>query len=282
MVTMTEKDIEENPFTRLNIFSTCMGVHRHTFFEILLVESGTCLHYINDLGPIRASEKMVFLIRPTDCHHALFADKSTTWRDFYIPAPSFRALCDALYPGLYDKLMNAKPYLSGMLSVDEFNALGKKVSVLTQILLNGKPYPPQTEAIFKSIISDILVKFIENDLILKSNAPEWLNHIYLHMTYFDYVNLSIDEVIDKSGFSGGYLTSLFKKYYGQTLVAYHNKTKIMYSVNLLGKMKITDIASSLGWDNPKNYTANFRKVYGTSPKKYAMSLRSNFMESNAR
>lgn len=272
---MTERDLEPNSYTRLNIYSGCMPAHRHTFFEFLLVEDGVCLHSINGGPEIKADKRSAFLIRPTDYHHVAFASKETMWRDFYVKADDFKRLCGGLEEGLFDKLMSTSPYLNCSFSFDEFNSLNKKVSIINQILINGAPYPPELQVIYKSIIIDILVKFSEKDLMLKNDAPDWLNQLYLRMTYFNYVNLTIDEIVAKTNFSYGYITRMFKKYYGPTLVEYHNKTKIMYSVNLFGKMKIIDISAALGWENPKNYTTQFKKVYGMPPKKYAIKLRTH-------
>ena len=93
------------------------------------------------------------------------------------------------------------------------------------------------------------------------------------MTYYNYVTLSADDIIKKTGFSSGYISSMFKKYYNITFNQYNIKTKLMYSVSLLGKMKIIEIAQKLGWENPKNYSIEFQKLYGISPKKYELKLK---------
>lgn len=79
--------------------------------------------------------------------------------------------------------------------------------------------------------------------------------------------MSVKEIV---GFSHSYICKMFKKYYNTTLIAYHNKNKVLYSRNLLNTHKIIEIANELGWDNPKNYAKEFKKVFGMSPKQYAM------------
>ena len=100
----------------------------------------------------------------------------------------------------------------------------------------------------------------------------------MRLTYYDYVELTITEIVQKTGFSQGYISNLFKKYYGETIISYHNKMKVLYSVNMLGKMKIIEIANSLGWENPKNYSIEFKRVYGVSPKAYELMLRKHLQK----
>ena len=88
------------------------------------------------------------------------------------------------------------------------------------------------------------------------------------MTYYDFVHMDLREIIETTGYSNAYVTTMFRKYYGMTLIQYHNKMKVIYSTSLLGKERILDIAYSLGWDNPKNYSIAFQKVYSITPKKY--------------
>lgn len=273
MITLTEADLQPNPYTRLNIFSTCMGTHRHEFFEILIVENGFCLQSINGSKPFRANEREAYLIRPSDYHSISFGSKDTMWRDFYVSADEMKRLCDGLCDGFYDDIMSLKPYPRCVLSLEEFNSLQRRVSLLNQTLLHGKPYPKELGLLYKSILVDILAKFGEQGMVLQNDAPDWLNELYLRLTYYDYVTLSADEITQKTGFSKSYIARLFKKYFGCTFIDYCTRMKVIYSANLLGRMRVIDIAQSLGWENPKNYGERFKAVYGLSPKQYAMKLK---------
>ena len=51
------------------------------------------------------------------------------------------------------------------------------------------------------------------------------------------------------------------------------QSKIIFSSNLLGQEKIIDIALAFGWENPKNYTIAFKKVFGITPQEYRKLLK---------
>ena len=273
---LDENVILENPYTRLNIYSSCMLDHSHTFFEFNIVENGKCIQSINGSKNVTYSEGEINLIRPCDYHRIQFANIESVWRDIYVKEEKLKKICDSLSPTFFDYLQKKDAILYCKFSIEEFNVFKNKISILSQLLLNPNENSTEIEIIYSNIISDILEKIVEKNLILNSSIPEWLNETYLRMTYFDYVNLSINEIVETTNFSHGYVSNIFKKYYGTTLIAYHNKTKIMYSIKLLGKMKINEIASMLGWENPKNYAIEFKKVYGVSPKKYELMLKSNY------
>lgn len=278
MRTMNENDILNNPYTRLNLPSSCMGEHNHTFFEFNIVESGICLQSVNDGATLECSKGEVYLIRPLEVHNISFFNKDSVWRDIYIKKQTFKKACSIFSGDLFNKILTIKGPLKYKLTSDEFNVFQKKITRLSQMLLNKEQYVNEIEVIYLSIVIDIIEKIIEKDVTIKSYAPEWLNDLYLRLTYYDYVELSIPEIIKKTGFSQGYVSNLFKKYYGETIISYHNKMKVMYSVNMLGKKKIIEIANILGWYNPKNYSIEFKKIYGIAPKAYELLLRKHLQK----
>lgn len=275
---MNENDILNNPYTRLNLPSSCMGEHCHTFFEFNIVENGICLQSVNNGPEIKCSKGEVHLIRPYEIHNISFFNKDSIWRDIYIKEDTLRKICNLFGENFYNDFLSSKEPLTYKLTSEEFNVFQKKISRLSQMLLNNEQYLTEIEVIYHSIIMDIVEKIVEKGVTIKSYAPEWLNDLYLRLTYYDFVELTIPEIIKKTGFSQGYVSNLFKKYYGETIISYHNKMKIMYSVNMLGKMKIIEIANNLGWDNPKNYAIEFKRVYGIAPKAYELMLRKHLQK----
>lgn len=278
MRTLDENEILNNPYTRLNLPSSCMGPHNHTFFEFNIVENGMCYQSVDNGIVNECTKGEVHLIRPYEIHDISFSNKNSVWRDIYIKVDTFKQICFLFGNDFYNKILSIKEPLRYKTTSEEFNIFQKKIARLSQMLLNKEQYIIEIDVIYKSIIMDIIEKIIEKDITIKANAPEWLNDLYLRLTYYDYVELTITEIVQKTGFSQGYISNLFKKYYGETIISYHNKMKVLYSVNMLGKMKIIEIANSLGWENPKNYSIEFKRVYGVSPKAYELMLRKHLQK----
>lgn len=269
MVLYTQKEIQDNPYTRLNYHSGCMPKHHHDFFEIVLVESGTCLNSINDEPTLVMQTMEVLLIRTCDFHESQFGSKSSRWRDYYVPQDLFRKACDFLSPSLYDNFMSQSTPPRCRLSLEEFSVLKTKTALLEQLQMN-KDTSEKIQSVFAGIVIFLLGFLNEKGITIEHQAPDWLMRLYKKMTYYDFVHLSLSDIVAETGFTAAYVSTMFRKFFGVTLIQYHNKMKAVFSTSLLGKEKILDIAYSLGWDNPKNYAIAFEKVYHMSPKKYEM------------
>jgi len=93
------------------------------------------------------------------------------------------------------------------------------------------------------------------------------------MTYIDthiYSLTKLSELSDQFGYNYTYISSLFKKTTGNTLLDYYCKRKLTIAQAMLneGKFTIARIADKLGYSSPFAFSAAFKKAYGISPKKY--------------
>ena len=267
IITMTEQDIHENPYTRLNVFCTSMPVHRHTFFEFVLVTHGACQHSLNDGKEETLPAGTLLLIRPNEFHKIGFTGRDCIYQDLYVTEERMHSICNCLGEDYYEELLTSEAPFKATLSVNELNSLSAKFNHFN----NSYAYTEQDNRLsrlHRAIAIEMLGKFIEQTISPHPSAPTWLNSLYTHLTHFDYISLSLDEIIKKTGYSHGYVSQLFKEYFNESLISFHNKNKVIYSCKLLGNMKIIDISSMLGWENPKNYAILFKRVFGCSPAQY--------------
>lgn len=264
---MTEQDILQNPYTRLNVFCNSMPTHQHTFFEFVLVTHGTCLHSFNDHKEECLPAGTLLLIRPNEFHKINFIDRDCVYQDLYVTKETMESICNCLGESYYEELLACKTSYKATLSVNELNALTAKFNHFNNSFTYSEN-DNQLSRLHRAIAVELLGNFIEQTISPHPGAPNWLNSLYAHMSYFDYIFLSIDEIIEKTGYSHGYVSQLFKEYFHESLISFHNKNKVIYSCKLLGNMKIIDISSMLGWENPKNYTILFKRVFGCSPSQY--------------
>ncbi len=83
-------------------------------------------------------------------------------------------------------------------------------------------------------------------------------------------HISLQETAAAVGVSVGYLSTVFKKEFGQSFVDYVNSTKIEYACRLLDekKLMVMEIACRLGYENAYYFSKVFRKYMGMSPTDY--------------
>lgn len=86
-------------------------------------------------------------------------------------------------------------------------------------------------------------------------------------------HITLDEIAAESYISKTYLSTLFKKETSYSIFEYINNVRIEKSQSLLtnSKLDILEISNICGFDNQSYFTKVFKKIVGTTPKKYRES-----------
>lgn len=82
--------------------------------------------------------------------------------------------------------------------------------------------------------------------------------------------LSVETVASEFGFSANYFSTVFKREAGCTVLEYITERRLLRARSLLedSSLKITQISSQLGYQNPSYFCALFSKKYGLTPAQY--------------
>ena len=99
------------------------------------------------------------------------------------------------------------------------------------------------------------------------------NTVYTVIRYIENHALDIGEVREIAGalgYSGSYLSHLFRERTGETLQSYLTRKKIEAGVELMksGRYTVTQIAMRLGYDTLQSFSKAFRRVMGVPPTEY--------------
>ena len=262
----TEKDIQYFPYSQIVVFSNEHTPHRHTFFEFSIILSGECLHSVDGNEPIELSKGDLLFVTPENFHqfHSFSADY--VHRDFYVTSQKLEKLTSEYFGDLYKELPSLSPNFHYKLSDPQLSNFQDKISLLNENLYSTTP--ALREDIHTSLTLDLLGIILSTKCEKKNYYPEWLDNLIHRLNNYEFVGQPISKIIEASGYVHSYVCRLFKKYTGQTLISYHNDIKVRYSTHLLETHSILQIASLLGWSNPKNYTIAFKKVYNMTPTEY--------------
>jgi two-component system response regulator YesN len=101
------------------------------------------------------------------------------------------------------------------------------------------------------------------------------NYILAH---YDDPLLSIGLVAEYLGLTPAYFSRLYKKAYGMTSIDYVTKLRMDKAKDTLRKnpqMKISAIASSVGYNSPSYFNYLFKKIVGMTPKEYQSEDQTN-------
>ncbi len=126
----------------------------------------------------------------------------------------------------------------------------------------------------KSFISLVIGLFHVSDD--HKEMPDWLNDFIqkLHKLNFDN-SFKLSDIYASSNYSQTTLSREFKKYTGQTLVAYINDIKLNHACNQLKNTNysILTIATTSGFDTYVHFARKFKEKYGITPLQYRNNTR---------
>lgn len=99
------------------------------------------------------------------------------------------------------------------------------------------------------------------------SAMEWIkNHCFLPF--------GVSELAEAVGYNADYLSSLFKRSTGASIVSYTNRLRIKTAKTLLANYDITikEAAFSCGFSDEKYFMRVFKRLEGLTPSQYKISL----------
>ena len=101
---------------------------------------------------------------------------------------------------------------------------------------------------------------------------------YIEDHYTD--KFSLDSIADALFINKIYLSKIFKKVTGSTLLSYHNEVRCRHAAELLCStdLKIEIIGSMTGFATPSHFARIFRSVKGCSPKEFRNAYLSSLQE----
>jgi AraC-like DNA-binding protein len=122
--------------------------------------------------------------------------------------------------------------------------------------------------------------------VVIDNSLEYLSSTYKQiLVIMDWIrthkteNLSVSFVASTFNYHPGYLSNVFKKYIGESLLSFINRTKIEAAKELLlsSNDSINTIAKIVGFADDKYFMRVFKRLEGTTPSKYRNAFYRKFI-----
>lgn len=88
-------------------------------------------------------------------------------------------------------------------------------------------------------------------------------------------SVSIEDICQRLNLSKSYLSSLYKRKTGKSIIAHFNEMKIEEARRLIasGRYNFTEIAERLGFSSIHYFSRMFKSVAGMTPSEYEKSLK---------
>lgn len=251
--------------------------HRHIFFEMIYVLSGSCVQLIGQ-EEIHLKEGEFCLIAPNVTHSISVYDSSiiinilirrSTFEDiFYDILRDTNKISVFFNQSLFANLQNTHLIFDtrrdGML----------KEHVLTMFLeyINNAKY---YEKILNSQLMILFGKLLQiyEDCIKYPPQTRKTNETCMHIIAYiedHYQTITLNEISEHFHFSPAYCSRLIKEYTGKSFTAIVQSIKFKKAVSLLEStnISIAEVSHLVGFENVEHFNRLFKKLYQVTPGQY--------------
>lgn len=245
--------------------------HSHNYFEIIYIQKGKGIHYLNDVE-IFYKAGAVFVLNPED-HHHFDIHEHTRFISIRF-TDSFIDTCIGIPPELGKNMLQ-------MLKNDEirnsrlqFHRKNKEAieSLFTTVLC----FEHDENVIYYQVLS--ILHILQKNLVLLHDVhgihtetpkiDQLLSYIHSHITRPQM--LHIDRLSRHFSISRNYVSNYFKRNMGVTLKQYIDHYRMGLIQNRLthSSFTIKEIAYDFGFTDESHLNKTFKKYWGVSAKAY--------------
>ena len=223
-------------------------VHKH-FYELTIITDGEGEVFANGVGtPVKRGD--IFLSLPFDMHRIVSSETAPMKYDFF----SFSTENEHFSATLEE--------ISGYLSPEERVFNDERVHALVcDAMMEFIESTKFSNELLYSVFTQIIIHIIRN--IEEGNKARTRNATQPQAICYQLMN-----------YNYSYLSNLFKKTTGDTLLSYYHKKRLDVARQLIaeGTMKMTEIAETLNYSSLYSFSRAFKESFGISPRQYAQTL----------
>lgn len=159
---------------------------------------------------------------------------------------------------------------SGIYKISNFKAVAEVYSSLIQ-----KFHIPGKENFATATLLELIYLISENlKTSKKSDKSEKLTPVLTYINTNYNKDITLDELSKMSGYSKSRFSHIFSEITGTTPIKYQNSVRLKLALEMLTatQLSVSNIAYSLGFNDPLYFSRIFKKEYGISPQNYRKSI----------
>ena len=254
-------------------------MHRHVFFELVYVVSGTATHYLmEETTKIQAGDYFIVDKGSIHCYRDV--------RDFqiinclFLPEYIDRALADC--PSLSSLLSNQMLRFGLPVNIqtadrifhDANGVIGRILKTMEQeYAAKGTGYMELLRCYLTQVLVCAVRASEEADRIRTPHRATTAIVDHLRCHYAE--PLSLTELSRKLNYTPQYISSLFHKDTGMSLQEFLQRMRIEGACRLIeqGEQQLARIAQAVGYSDVKHFAQVFRRIKGVSPREFRSGIK---------
>jgi YesN/AraC family two-component response regulator len=253
-------------------------VHKHSYFEIIFIRSGSGRHFINGSTFAYATGD-VFLLGPED-YHSFDIEEPTTFcyiRFTEVFVKEHTMANSLQWVRTFEFLLNTPYQSTGSIVTDqtEKELLNHLLIVLIHEYDSSEDHD---ELVINGVMKAILVILARNVVRQRSTGlgertkPKLIEEVLLYVCQHIHEPdaLRLEQLAEYFHLSPSYLSALFKKQIGESLQVYIVKYKLKMIENRLrfSTRNVAQIADEFGFTDSSHLNKLFKKYYGVPPRAF--------------
>lgn len=258
----------------------------HNFWEIMYIDRGNAYVLCDGNDYLLTQGDMIFL--PPDLFHSIRADDLHPSNVFII---SFVANSELL-PLLGEQVFKISNKMRGLIhSIIQEGELAFELPMPNRYCLQEKVNSlPGSQQLVKMRLEELIIQLFRKKVThcgasqLQSSVTRSRFDNNIAAAIMDllrkhtYGNLTIEEITQQLGYGKTYISTVFKKVYGVSIMTCYTELKIKEAKYLIRdhRMSIAEISEKLGFSSPQYFSKRFRQFVHMSPKQYESSIKENW------
>ncbi|MEL7114380.1 MAG: AraC family transcriptional regulator [Pseudomonadota bacterium] len=239
-------------------------LHDHDYYELLLVDEGEAVHWINgEQGQLVAGD-LVFL-RPSDVH-ALQADPQCRIMNIM-----FRVETAAHLAARYGEDLGARFFWHPGPMPERIRLDGPRFERAVNLTHDLKT-TRRTLARIEQYLLSVLLHVVPHALLLQAVAPRWLIEACAAAEDPAVFRAGPQAFVALAGRAHEHVCRQTAQHLGMSPTAFINRLRMQHAAKLLGEgaATIDEVAIDCGISNVSHFYKLFRAQYGTTPRDYRL------------
>lgn len=285
-----ENDVEITKFITIHYFEYTKDYRyhgeSHDFWEIMYIDRGNA--YVLCDGTERLLEQGDIIFLPPNLFHSIRADDL---RPSNVFITSFVAY-SAMLPLLGGRVFKLSAKMRGLIhSIIQEGELAFELPMPNRYSLQKKADSLfGSQQLVKMRLEELIIQLIRREIMhsgkdqmqsseTKSRFDNLIAGAIMDLLQKHiYGNLTIEEITQQLAYGKTYVSTVFKKVYGMSIMTCYTNLKIKEAKFLIREntASFAEISEMLGFSSPQYFSKRFRQFVHLSPKQYESSVKENW------